>query len=167
MLRSLLLGRWRWSSPVLLDHTRTLLFRQPACLSRRRWPGGDTALGHVQGALEQERETFDDFSAVAMLAARRLRGQMQETSRIDVRFQLAQQARALRLIQTRGAQDIEGQLDLRGSAIDMLSPWAAATTELKVQLSGWYCHCLSNLDVGVWWHDRTPALSNSRDQPLV
>ena len=43
----------------------------------------------------------------------------------------------------------------------MLSPWAAATTELKVQLSGWYCHCLSNRDVGVWWHDGTPALSSS------
>src|SRR5262245_45614802 len=49
----------------------------------------------------------------------------------------------------------------------MLSSGAAATTELKVQLSGWYCYCLSNLDVGVWWHDGTPALSNSRDQPLV
>ena len=68
----------------------------------------------------------------------------------------------------------------------MLSPWAAATAELKVQFSGWYSHCLGNLDVGVWWHDGTPistpslifilghldtaltfSLSNSRDQPLV
>ena len=74
MPRSLLLGCRRWSAPLLLDHTCALFFRQAARLSRRRWPGGDTALGHVQGALEQEREAFDDFSAVAMLAARRLRG---------------------------------------------------------------------------------------------
>jgi hypothetical protein len=83
-------------------------------------------------------------------------------------------------------QDIEGQLDLRSGAIDMLSPWAAATAELKVQLSVRYCHGLGNLDIGVWWHDGTPistpslivilghlgtdltfSLSNSRDQPLV
>ena len=129
--RSLLLGRWLRPAPMLLDHPCVLLFRQAACLRRRRWPGGDTALGHVQGALEQEREAFDDFSAVTMLAARCLRGQMQDTSRIDIRLQLAQHAGALRLIQARGIQDIKSQLDLRGSAIDMLSPWTAATTELK------------------------------------
>src|SRR5712691_8166275 len=184
--RSLLLGRWLRPAPLLLDHSRALLFRQAACLSRRRWPGGDTALGHVQGALEQEREAFDDFIAVTMLAARRLGGQVQDTARIDVRLQLAEHAGALRLIQTGGAQDIEGQLDLRGRAIDMLSPWAAATTELKLQFRGWYCYGLGNLDVGVWWHDSTPistpslifllghldtalifSLSNSRNQPLV
>jgi hypothetical protein len=46
-------------------------------------------------------------------------------------------------------QDIEGQLDLRGGAVDMLSPWTATTTELEMQLGGRYCHCLSNLDIGV------------------
>src|SRR5262245_47530263 len=96
--RRLLFGCWRWPAPLLLNHTRTLFFRQPARLSRRRWPGGDTALGHVQGTLEQEREAFNDFSTVAMLAACRLGGQMQDTSCVDVRFQLAQHTGALRLI---------------------------------------------------------------------
>jgi hypothetical protein len=72
MLRSLLLGRWCWPAPLLLDHTRALLFRQAACLSRRRWLRGDTAPGYVQGTLEQKYEALDDFSAVAMLATRRL-----------------------------------------------------------------------------------------------
>jgi hypothetical protein len=54
-------------------------------------------------------------------------------------------------------QDIEGQLDLRSGAIDMLSPWAAATTVLKEQFSGRYCHCLGNLDVRIWRHDSTPT----------
>ena len=57
---------------MLLDYSRALLLHQPACLSRRRWLGGDTALGHVQSALEQVDEAFDDFSAVTILAARRL-----------------------------------------------------------------------------------------------
>src|SRR5262249_46494260 len=99
---------WRWPAPMLLDHTRALLFRQAACLSRRRWPGGDTALGHVQGALEQEREAFNHFSAVTMLATRCLGGQMQDPTRINVRLQLAQHTGALCLIQAWGMQDIEG-----------------------------------------------------------
>jgi hypothetical protein len=103
----------------------------------------------VQGTLEQEREAFDDFSAVTMLTARRLGGQMQDTACIDIGLQLAQHPGALYLIQARGMQDIEGQLDLRGGAVDMLSPWAATTTELEMQFSGWYCHCLGNLDIGV------------------
>jgi hypothetical protein len=114
----------------------------------------------VQGALEQEREAFDDFSAVTMLAARRLRGQMQDTACVNIRFQLAQHAGALRFIQTWGIQDIEGQLDLRGGAIDMLSPWAAAPAELKVQLGGRYGHGFGNLDIGVWWHDGTPIYNS-------
>ena len=134
---------------MLLDPTRVLLFRQAACRNRRGWTGGNTALGHVQGALEQEREAFDDFSAVTMLAARRLGGQMQDTSRVDVGFQLTQHAGALRLVQAWGIQDIEEQLNLRGGAIDMLSPWPTATTKLKVQLGKWYCDGLGNLDVGV------------------
>jgi hypothetical protein len=88
---------------MLLDPTRALLFRQATCRNRRGWTGGNTALGHVQGALEQKREAFDDLSTVAMLAACRLGGQMQDTSRVDVGFQLAQHADALRLTQTGGA----------------------------------------------------------------
>jgi hypothetical protein len=103
----------------------------------------------VQSALEQEREAFDNFSAITMLAARRLRGQMQDTARINVRLQLTQHAGALRLVQAGGIQDIKGQLNLRGSAIDVLSPWAAATAELKVQFGGRYCYGLGNLDIGV------------------
>src|SRR5262249_40081323 len=68
----------------------------------------------------------------------------------------------------------------------MLSPWAAATAELKVQFSGRYRHCLGNLEVSVRRHDGTPistpslivilghldidltfSLSNSRAPPLV
>src|SRR5882672_5035337 len=138
----LILGCWRWPTALLLDPTGALLFRQTACLSRRRWPGRDTALGHVQGALQQEREAFDDLSAVAMLTARRLGGQMQDTSRVDVGLQLAQHASTLRLIQAWGIQNIEDQFDLRGGAINMLSPRATATTELEVQLSGRYCYGL-------------------------
>jgi hypothetical protein len=82
---------------------------------------------------------------------------MQDTACIDVRLQLAQHAGTLRLIQTGGAQDVKCQLDLRGGAVDVLSPWAAATAELKVQFSGRDCHCLGNLDIGVWRHDSTPA----------
>jgi hypothetical protein len=37
---------------------------------------------------------------------------MQDTARINVRFQLAQRTGALRLIQAGGIQDIKGQLDL-------------------------------------------------------
>src|SRR5262245_25048335 len=96
-----------------------------------------------------------------MLAARCLGGQMQDTARVDIGLQLAQHAGALCLIQAWGIQDIEGQLDLRGGAVDMLSSWAAATAELKVQLSRRYCHCLGNLDVGVWWHDSTPISTPS------
>jgi hypothetical protein len=153
----LLLDCSLWPAPMLLDPTRMLLFRQATRLSRPRWPGGDTALGHVQGALQQEREALDDFSAVTMLAARRLGGQMQDTACVNVGLQLAQHAGTLCLIQARGIQDIEGQLDLRGRTIDMLSPWTAATTELKVQFSGWYCYCLSHLDSAIWRHDGTPA----------
>jgi hypothetical protein len=82
---------------------------------------------------------------------------MQDTACVNVRLQLAQHAGTLRLSQARGIQDIEDQLDLRGSAIDVLSPWAAATTELEVQFGRRYCYCLGNLDVGVWRHDGTPA----------
>src|SRR5437667_1664899 len=114
--RSLFLGYAFRPAPLLLGYPRALLFRQPAFFSRRRWLRGDTALGHVQGALQQEREAFDDFSAVTMLAACGLGGEMQNTARINVRFQLAQHAGALHLIQAGGAQDVKGQLDLRGRA---------------------------------------------------
>jgi hypothetical protein len=103
----------------------------------------------VQSALQQEREAFDNFSAVAILATRRLGGQMQDTARINVRLQLTQHAGALRLVQAGRIQDIKGQLDLRGGAIDMLPPWAAAAAELKVQFGGRYCYGLGNLDIGV------------------
>ena len=72
--RRLLLGCWRWPTPLLLGYTGALLGRQTAGFSRRRWPGRDTAPGHVQRTLQQEREAFDDLSAVAMLTARRLGG---------------------------------------------------------------------------------------------
>jgi hypothetical protein len=130
--RRLLLNDSLLPASLLLDPTCALFFRQAACLSRCGWLRGDTALGHVQGALEQERKAFDDFSTVTMLAARRLRGQMQDTACVDVGLQLAQHAGTLRLIQAGRAQDIESQLDLRGGAIDMLAPWAATATELKV-----------------------------------
>ena len=61
-------------APLLLDHTCALFFPQAARLSRRRWLRGDTAFGHMQGALEQEREALDDFSTITMLATRRLGG---------------------------------------------------------------------------------------------
>ena len=44
---SLFLGCSLRPAPLLLGHTRALLFNQAACLSRRRWLSGDTALGHV------------------------------------------------------------------------------------------------------------------------
>jgi hypothetical protein len=145
----LLLSRWRWLAPTLFDRARALLRRQAACLSLPGWMGGNATFRHVQSTLEQTREAFNDLSAVAMLTAGSLRGEVQDTSRINVRFQLAQHTRALRLIQAGRAEHIEGQLDLRGSAIDMLSPWTTAAAELKVEFSQWYRHCLGNSKVGV------------------
>ena len=82
---------------------------------------------------------------------------MQDTACVDIGLQLAQHTGALRLSQAGGIQDIKGQLDLRGGAIDMLSPWATTAAKLKVQFGEWYCRCLGNLDVGIWRHDSTPA----------
>jgi hypothetical protein len=74
---------------------------------------------------------------------------MQDTSRVDVGLELAQHASSLRLIQARGMQHVESQLDLRGGTIDMLSPRAATTTELKVQFARRYGYGLSNLDISL------------------
>ena len=81
---------------------------------------------------------------------------MQDTACVDIGLQLAQNAGALRLSQAGGIQDIKGQLDLRGGAINMLSPWATTATKLKVQFGEWDCHYLGNLEVSVWWHDSAP-----------
>jgi len=104
----LFLGRWLWPTPMLLDRACALLRRQTACLSPRGWTGGDATFRHVQGALEQAREAFYDLSAVAMLTAGGLRGQVQDATCINVRFQLGQHASALGLIQAGRTEYIEG-----------------------------------------------------------
>ena len=74
---------------------------------------------------------------------------MQHTARVDVGLELAQHASPLRLIQTRGMQHVESQLGLRGGAIDVLSPRATTTTELKVQFARRYGYSFGNLDIGL------------------
>src|SRR5262252_3133100 len=101
---TLLLGRGCWPAPSLLDLARTLLGRQAACLSLRGWTGRDATFRHMQGALQQVCKAFYDFGTVAMLTAGGLRGEVQDATRINVRFQLAQQASALRIVQTRRAE---------------------------------------------------------------
>src|SRR5262249_14678499 len=121
------------------------------------WTGRDATFRHMQGALQQVCKAFYDFGTVAMLTAGGLRGEVQDATRINVRFQLAQQASALRIVQTRRAEHVEGQLDLRGSAIDMLSPRTATAAELEMEFCQRYRHGLGNLEVGVGQHTCIPA----------
>jgi hypothetical protein len=86
----------------------------------------------MQGPPQEVLEAFDDFGTVAMLAAGRLRTEVEDPAGIDVGLQLGENPGALGLGQARGIHHVEGQLNLRGGSIDVLPPWTATATELEM-----------------------------------
>jgi hypothetical protein len=88
--------------------------------------------GNMQGPLQEVLEALDDLDTVAMLAAGGLRAEVKDTAGIDVGLELRENPGPLSFGQAWGIRHVEGQLNLRGGAIDVLSPRAPTATELEM-----------------------------------
>jgi hypothetical protein len=88
----------------------------------------------MQGPLQEALEALYDLGAVAILATSRLSAEVQDATGIDVGLELGENPGPLQLRQGWGIRHVEGEFDLRGRSIDVLSPGAPTPTELEMQL---------------------------------